>query len=168
MEEMARDLESPKVIINIREPVSRLISHFKYFRPQHGYGDFDLYLQAALQQGLAVKPWIAPGRAVLLSLYAEAISRAFALFGRENCCILNHADLVDGPDRWLAQLSTFLGLELTRPDVEPGRHPTAPEALAMPATPAGRAVRELFDIDEAALRELLGPAATQAWGAAST
>jgi hypothetical protein len=114
-------------------------------------------------EGPRAKAWTAPGRAVLLSTYAPAISRAFQLFGRERVCILNHADLVDGPGAWLRRLSGFLDIELVTVEAEDRRHATAAEAVSLPRTPSAAKILRLFDEDEMQLRSLIGDEVPDRW-----
>lgn len=104
-----------KIIVNIRNPFDRIVSHFKYHRQFHGFERFDDYLDAALQQyenKVSPRQWTAPCQGILHSLYAPGLERLFALFSPANILVLQYDDLVAG-GRWSVALSEFLGVEMT-------------------------------------------------------
>ena len=167
LEEMAATLEAPKIIVNLREPVARLISHFKFDAKKHGLPDLGTYLEQAIDPGVDARPWIAPRRVLGLSVYAEALERLFDRFGRENCCLLAYEDVDPDGRRWLAQLSAFLGAELQPLTPDPAfTNASAARPTPMPDTPAAAEVIALFEADAAKLRRLIGDDLPDRWAAA--
>jgi sulfotransferase family protein len=164
MAEIARVLDRPRILITLREPVSRLVSHFRFHRQRHGYGDLEDYLDAAVAGDMhRDRNWNAPSRGLLLSVYADAVERAFATFGRENCCVLNHADLAQGPERWCDQLAGFLDLDMSAGAVGPTAITTTTEESRLPDSGAGRRIAQMFEEDARRLSTLLGAGFVSAW-----
>ena len=167
LEEMAATLDAPKIIVNLREPVARLVSHFKFDASKHGIPDLATYLDQAVDAAADARPWIAPRRVLGLSVYAEALERLFDMFGRENCCLLAYDEVDDDGRRWLAQLSAFLGAELQ--PLVPDRvftNASASHPAPMPDTPAAAEILAMFEADAAKLRKLIGDDLPNRWAAA--
>ena len=166
LEEIAAVLERPKIIVNLREPVARLISHYKLDKKKRGNPDLETYLDTAVEEGTEVKPWAAPGRVLKLSLYAEALERVFDVFGRENCCLLDFEEVDPDGRRWMAQLSSFLGAELSPVMPDPRYTNATGQPLPLPQTPAAAEILAMFDADSARLRRLIGDDLPERWAAA--
>ena len=166
LEEMAAALDAPKIIVNLREPVARFISHYKLDKAKHGNPELETYVDTAIEQGLDVKPWVAPGRVLRLSLYADALEQLFDLFGRENCCLLAYDEVDPDARRWMAQLSGFLGVELPPVVPDPRYTNASGRPLPLPDTPAAAEVMAMFEADAARLRKLIGDDLPDRWAAA--
>lgn len=152
-----------KIVVNLRDPVDRLVSHFKYHQEFHGFHDIDAYLATALQQyrlGRFGSQWTAPCQGILHSLYAPGLEQILALFSEENVLILRYDDLVAN-GRWAPALSAFLSVDV-KEDVEPRyRNQSTRDRIR----PAGSHADQLFELIEKDLGKLsaLGVAFPKSW-----
>jgi hypothetical protein len=103
-----------KLIITLREPIERAISHFVHHQPNHHFADAEEYFRKALElhsQGKNQKfDWFSPVKALRQSFYADDISRAIELFTERQVFFVVFDDMKDDASPLLADLARFLGL----------------------------------------------------------
>lgn len=126
-----------KLIVTLRNPFDRLVSHFKYHRHLHGYDDIEPYLMAALSQhetDTHADQWTAPRQGLLHSLYAPGLETITQLFSWDDVLILYYDDIVvDG--YWANSLTEFLGtnvppiIDMKFRNQSTGQTPQIPEPL---------------------------------------
>ena len=109
-----------KIIVQLREPVSRLVSQFFHHLDQHKVDDLDEYVRTAIAtHNPAVRrqtQWFKPAKALDQSLYAEAVEAYFELFGPDHVLVLLYEDLKENPTAYLNKVCQFLGVDtLHRP-----------------------------------------------------
>ena len=107
-------LDNPRVIIVLRDPVGRVISHYRWVcslglekRP---------FLQAINENGYDFDPNVSvEGRCYMsyleLSLYSKWVPKLQEVFGTENVLILRSDDLKDHPMLVVDRCCEFLGVE---------------------------------------------------------
>ncbi|GFK93753.1 hypothetical protein NNJEOMEG_01587 [Fundidesulfovibrio magnetotacticus] len=105
-----------KIIITLREPLSRSISLYKHLYREHGNNSIEKYFTEGLSQvklnAVRETDWLSPGKNILQSQYADAIAKFLKLFPRENICILLYEDLRYDSAHWINTLESFIGLDL--------------------------------------------------------
>lgn len=117
---MARLIPDVRLIVSLRDPVDRAYSQFQMNRlrgiePIESFDEalaledprFTAGQNGARGKDLTSREWthyLRRGR------YAEALSRWFTVFPREQFCILSLDDLAREPERSAARLESFLGL----------------------------------------------------------
>lgn len=125
LEEIRKNTNDVKVIINIRNPIDRLFSQFKHFseigrsRMRHDFNndEFELFLTEGIKKfkenKVKIRDWSCPGKAITQSLYNDYILKCEELFGQENVLVLLYEDLKVSQDIWQQTLNDFLGDELS-------------------------------------------------------
>jgi sulfotransferase family protein len=110
LEEIRARLGQVRIIINVREPLSRLVSHFHFHREFHGCETFEKYLSAGLAElrGGSRLDWCSPAQGIRMSLYARDIKRALQLFGLGKVLVLSYEELARDLTAWPRQLQDFL------------------------------------------------------------
>jgi Sulfotransferase domain len=107
-----------RVIIQFREPVSRMKSHFRKHAPFHKVKRLDEYVRLGLKQ-LAQdnRParYTAPCNNLRQSFYATEIRRYLDVFGEDNVAIIHLDHLNKAPWAVSAMLSDFLGVPVDVP-----------------------------------------------------
>jgi len=111
-ERIAATLEGPKVIILMRHPVERTLSHYRWM---HRLGLESRPLREALR---ADGDSFHPDRDVkgnyqgylAFSRYADHVPRWEDLFAAEDLLLVSASDLADSPETTLARVHEFLGL----------------------------------------------------------
>src|SRR5688500_2769443 len=96
IQQIGMALRPVQLIVTIRDPFARFLSHFHYHRSKHGYEDINRYTEEALKQyvpGHFDFAWNTPVKALQLSLYTAGVKTAFQIAGRENVLILFYEDL---------------------------------------------------------------------------
>lgn len=111
-ERIACSLQSPKVILLLRHPVERALSHYLWM---HRLGLESRPLQEALRDD---GDEFHPDRDVngnyrgylTFSRYADHVPRWEALFGADDILLVSTSNLADSPESTLARVHEFLGL----------------------------------------------------------
>lgn len=112
-----------KLIALLRDPVARAYSGWNMYRtfansPVENYRllterrTFEEAIAAELQlieQGRSTSPW----NYLRTGMYAEHLRRYFQVFPRDSMLILEHAEFLEAPDRCLAEVCRFLGIDDT-------------------------------------------------------
>jgi hypothetical protein len=110
-----------KIVIQIREPVSRFLSQYKHHLNQHKIQILTEYVAVALRfaefksQRLNMD-WFHPAKNLLQSFYADHIQTYFDLFGKENVLVIIYDDLAVSPQNVARKLCEFLDVPV--PDFE--------------------------------------------------
>jgi hypothetical protein len=166
LEEMREALGPIKLIVTLRNPLTRTVSHFKYHRSYHGHADLAGYLEAGtgeIAKGPA-KNWAAASQGIRMSLYADRLASAIELFGRENLLVLIYEDLVEDPEIWTRQLAEFLGIPIDGSLVAAVfRNPSKRETVELPDAPAVGRMHDLFAEDAVKLEPLIGADVLRRW-----
>ena len=109
---IAANLEGPKVIILMRHPVERTLSHYLWM---HRLGfESRPFLEALRTDGESFHPdrdvhGNYPGY-LAFSRYADHVPRWEELFAAEDLLLVSTSDLADSPETTLARVHKFLGL----------------------------------------------------------
>ena len=170
LEEMREALGPIKLMVTLRNPLTRTVSHFKFHRAYHGYDDLGAYLETGMTEiakGTA-KNWAAASQGIRMSLYADRLAAARSLFGPENVLVLIYEDLVEDPEIWTRQVSNFLEVPIDGSLVAAVfRNPSKKETIELPEGPAARRMFDLFAEDAAKLEPMVGPDVIGRWAAES-
>jgi hypothetical protein len=161
LEEIRDNLEQPRIIVTLRNPLGRMASHFKFHKKLHGFADFGSYAAAALDRLHidTVSNWASPAQGIRMSLYAKRVEKALQLFGAENCLILLYEDLAADPQTWASKLEAFLDVPIDASLANNRfRNSSDGEAVDMTSEAVER-VMQLFAADAMALEPLIGPVA---------
>ena len=166
LEEIREALGPIRLVVTLRNPLTRTVSHFKFHRSYHGYTDLAAYLRdgmAQIARGRA-KSWAAPSQGVLMSLYADRLAAAHRLFGEENILVLIYEDLADDPSIWTAQLCKFLDVPIDGDLVAAKfRNPSSREAIELPDDPVVGEMLEMFAADAEKLAPMIGAEVVLRW-----
>ena len=115
IDQIRKVLGDIKIIVNLRNPFDRMMSHFSYHKTIHGESSFSAYVAKAVQQHRENPgnrlAWNAPQQGILHSLYAPALEQVRSLFSERNVLVLMYDD-VHNSETWASQLSDFLGVEI--------------------------------------------------------
>jgi sulfotransferase family protein len=156
-----------KLVITLRDPVMRLISHFKHHRAAHKCGSIEHYLEVALvqhEEDPTNTGWTRPQQGIRYSMYSDGIAQVKSMFSPRNILVLFYEDLHEGPDKWVSMLSEFLETEvICALDVNKFRNGSDREALEFPSSKVGEQVRALFERDVYVLQNELGIAQHPRW-----
>lgn len=109
-ERIATDLENPRFVYIVRDPVDRVVSHFN-FSMRHGW----------IEAG--EKP--TDDRFLSPSRYAMQLERFERLFPKESILLIRLEDMTRDPQSVLARVQSFLGLDVQTLDRVEERHNTA-------------------------------------------
>lgn len=118
---LAGDLPEAKLIFMLREPADRAFSNYR-FTLMNGLEelDFAAALQAEAQREAAYPDdlrFTRPFSYFSRGLYAQHLSRWFALFDRSRILVKRYEDIAEAPAQLVTDVHRFLGVE-PRPDVE--------------------------------------------------
>jgi hypothetical protein len=166
LEEMREVLGRVKLVATLRNPLTRLVSHFKYHHAYHGYSDFEAYLKDGLAEIRAGKPlrWSAPSQGIRMSLYAPALQRAKNLFDGENLLVLIYEDLMADPRIWNRQIGDYIGVPQPDEAVHARFRNASPKEEVAPADPGLLSeVIDLFAADIADLHPFVEPRVLDDW-----
>jgi hypothetical protein len=114
MRRIKNELHNPKVIVVLRDPVGRVISHYRWV---YSLGlEKRPFLQAIKESGYDFDPNVSiEGRCYMsyleFSLYSKWVPKLQEVFGAENLLILRADDLKDHPDLVVDRCCEFLGVE---------------------------------------------------------
>jgi sulfotransferase family protein len=163
LEEIREALGPIRLIATVRNPLTRLVSHFKFHRQFHGFTDLGEYLRAgfAAMDTAPKGDWASPAQGIRMSLYADGLDRARSLFGPENVLVMVYEELSEDPAIWVRQLSDFLETPITPADRY--RNASRAEDLALPDDPVVGRVLDLFAADADRLEPLLGREVVSGW-----
>ncbi len=98
MERIREDLPGVKIILIIREPVDRLISHYKYW-----IKNFD---ERKSLMEFAEDPAV-----IEKGLYSAQVDRIYQLFGKDNCHVIVYEEMITDYERELYRLGAFLSVD---------------------------------------------------------
>jgi hypothetical protein len=99
-----------KIIIILRNPVERALSHYfmRYNAGREKIGDPFKAIKNDMDK--REKAWGAAGNYFELGLYFEQVQRYYEFFPKEQICILMMDDLKKDPSKLLGKVSSFLGV----------------------------------------------------------
>jgi hypothetical protein len=158
LEEIKDKLDQPRIIITLRNPLGRMVSHYKFHRKLHGFQDFESYAAAALERlhTDTISNWASPAQGIRMSLYGDRVGKALQLFGAENCLILLYEDLVASSENWASRLSDFLDVPIDA-SLANNRFRNSSDAQAVDVdSPSVDSVLKLFADDARTLEPIIG------------
>ncbi len=102
---------SPKFILILRHPISRIESHYNWLRSL-GIEERAFDISISEEKPFSEENHIhgAYNNYVTFSKYGEQVKHLFDLFGKENCLILEFGEMASGMERVLEKCFTFLEL----------------------------------------------------------
>lgn len=104
-----------RIVIQLRDPVQRTISHYRHHLQHHKIEDVDLYFRQAIDDakaGRRGRRFSDPVENLRQSFYYEAVDRYLSTFGPERVRILLLDDLHNRPQQVAEELSSWLGIDL--------------------------------------------------------
>lgn len=123
MERISQDLPRVRILLVLRDPVQRTLSHFFHevergretrpiaealeAEPTRLAGELDKMHQDSAYQSFAYSHYSYQGR----SLYADQVERCFSLFGRERVLVVCAEELFAKPREALSQVFAFLQVD---------------------------------------------------------
>lgn len=126
MERIAQALPDVQVVVLLRQPVERALSHYLMLTNNRTALTPEPF-SAFFRRHLAEAPGWEHGtpserprseRSIAMSFYASALERWFERFGRDRVAVFLQDDLRASPERMMAELYGFLGVDPTfLPDV---------------------------------------------------
>lgn len=148
------------VIVQLRDPMRRLWSHYKH----HGWDDdsatFTSYVTEALDRLSTTTrrstQWRDPAKVLTHSLYADGLEYLYAHLEAPRVLVLDYADLYRNPKDYVERAAAFLGLGTLPGETVHGhervpgvRPPTLPRPVATD-------LARVFAEDQERVRELIG------------
>lgn len=115
LEQIKKHIANPKILITLRSPIARALSHYKHHLKFHKISDVNIYFDEGLTafRSGSMGNWFSPARSLRQSLYANDVSRAVGLFGKDNIHFIFFDDLAANPGGVISDLSSFLGVPIT-------------------------------------------------------
>ena len=153
---MKEVVPNAKIFIQIRDPIERFVSHFKFHSKFHRIDDINVYAERALEGFSRIHDnatnWFQPAKNLQQSFYARAIERYASLFGRENVLVMVYDDLIADPEQLRQKTCRFLDIPLggervVRSNESQGSAQVPPDLA--------RRLRTLFEPDVMATSKLL-------------
>jgi hypothetical protein len=168
IQQISLTLNPVHLIATIREPISRLVSHFKYHRTFHGYNDINRYVEDALDHftpGYFDLKWNSPEKAIQLSLYAAGFRAALETVGPERLVVLTYEDLVEDHRTWKKQLGDSFSCSFDNINVPNALKNPSKDAEGAKLTDSNAArLANIFRPDVHKLSELLKTDFSKRWG----
>jgi hypothetical protein len=125
-----------KIIVQIRDPVDRFVSQYRYHLDRHGIADFSAYVDHALQafdpDVNASHDWYTPQKALSQSLYFDAITNYVRLFGSDSVLVIDYSEL-KRPARLSRALSRFLRVKIDPASVRSSNESRLPASELKPS-----------------------------------
>lgn len=146
-----------RVIIQFREPIARLKSHFRKHAEFHKYTRIEDYVRHGLEHLKSDKPvgkWFHPTNNLRQSFYAEAMQRYLDVFGEDRVAVIHLDHMNSFPDAFSEMLTAFLGVET--PIVADARLNAADDVLGSGSLSSHtlEELKELYEEDYRAALEL--------------
>lgn len=158
--QLCQTLPTAKVVVQLREPMDRLWSHFKHHIDYHGVTDFAEYLQCALDgydsSTRTGTDWFSPAKALSASLYSDGIEFLQAHFGSSRMLVLDYRTLLKDPSGYMATVTEFLGVGRLQEDEHKRTNASSSEAPPLLPAAIRDGIHRLFDVDQARLAALVG------------
>jgi hypothetical protein len=168
IQQIAIALRPVRLLITIREPLARFVSHFKYHMDRHGFDDINRYAEAALHEyipGYFDLRWNRPVKALQLSLYSAGVKAAFEAVGPQNVLILLYEDLAEDDAAWKKQLGEFFATDFSTVNVRETLKNASSRGETFQLNEQNRSgLMRLFAEDTARLSNLIGQDLTRRWG----
>tara|TARA_Y100000296_G_scaffold77892_1_gene99934 strand:+ start:200 stop:1009 length:810 start_codon:yes stop_codon:yes gene_type:complete len=173
-ERIVQKLSGVKVIVNVRDPLERLFSHFKYFSDRryssvnHGYSieDFDSFVRDAIDlfhnNNIPKNAWNNPGFILSHSLYHSGIKYFYDELGIERVLVLDFSDL-SNEDIWPSQIANFLNLDAEQFKLPSTRINPSPSIEFQISDDNKKALNNIFHEDISKLDNLLGSSLIEKW-----
>ena len=167
VQQIVMTLRPVRILVTIRNPLARFISHYSFHKSKHGYNDINRYAEDALREyvpGYFNFRWNSPVKALQLSLYTAGIKAALDALGKANVLVLLYEDLIESDATWKTQLGSFFGTDFSNIQVA--------ETLKNPSTPSGKSELDqeiksrlirIFAEDTARLSDLIGQDLAHRW-----
>jgi sulfotransferase family protein len=111
-ERIAKELDKPKIIVVLREPLGRTKSaYFHYIRG--GFTPLASLNKGVLNilNGKMKKKWKRSQEIIDFSRYSPGLERYFNVFPKDSILVLTHDEISRSPIECLQQIHTFLGIE---------------------------------------------------------
>jgi hypothetical protein len=99
------DIPQCRIICTLRDPVKRLYSHYRQLRREGFLGN--VTLEKAIDNH---RNWDGPGNMFSVSRYAENVRTWQEKFGDDRVLVLLNDDLEENPQRYLDQVTAFIGI----------------------------------------------------------
>lgn len=167
IQQIAMTLKKVRVVVTLRNPMTRFLSHFTYHRHLHRYEDVNCYAEDALRlfiPGYFDYRWASPEKAIQLSLYSAGMKAAIDAVGRENVLVLVYEDLVENELIWRRELSVFFDGDFTSVDVPAYLRNASRGSAATDLSDKNRsALMAIFTDDSARLTNLIGRDMGRVW-----
>lgn len=106
-----------KILITIRDPIERMISHYKHHLDKHQINDLNEYCEKGLkilrdhEEKKYQLNWFHPVKNMTQSLYFEGVKRYIQQFGKENVLIITYDQLKKHSKVVLKEINQFLAIE---------------------------------------------------------
>ena len=114
-------LPGVRIVVVLRQPVDRALSHYLMLTNNRAAlqpEPFASFFRRHLSDVAHWKEGEVGARGLAISFYAEPLERWFDTFGRDRVAVYLHEDLREEPDRVMAELYGFIGVDPSfRPDL---------------------------------------------------
>jgi len=159
LQQIAMHLKSAKIIFTLRNPIDRFISHFRYHQEFHRVQSLSDYVSIAIDSftpGFMDRRWMAPEKAIQLSLYSAGVRTITDIIPRADVLFLCYEDLVASEDSWKANLTEFFKLDFSSIKVDAAlKNSSHNQGEILSANEKVR-LREIFAPDVARLSNMTG------------
>jgi hypothetical protein len=144
-----------RILIILREPVQRAISHFVMDLANNWVPEKDLLAALKREPWRVDEFWWGLRHYLRHGLYSRYLPRILEVFGRDRCRVLLYDDLVSSPDSFMDEVTDFLGVERIAFDLT-RRHNQAP--ISKPALDASAlaSLHRFFRADVLRTQDIIG------------
>lgn len=116
LSQIKRHFPDVKVLVTLRNPVSRFLSHYKYFKA-HGLHDdisVERYAKDAIEnyEKGSLGGFNSPARNLDRCFYSDRINWIHEIFG-SNHLILYYEDIIERPEIYVSKVGDFLGIDVS-------------------------------------------------------
>lgn len=105
-----------RILVFLRNPVQRSLSHYHYHQGKHGEANAVDYFGDALERCsitmAQTRDWFSPEHNLRQSLYSSSLEAIFDEFRKEQVSVFVYEDLLKSPMNWKAQLESFFEVDL--------------------------------------------------------
>ena len=156
-EQIKGALGSIKIIVQIREPVGRFVSHYRHnctdadgikYHENNGLVDISVYIKRALSMYNPKinenREWYSPEKVLSQSLYFSAVENYARVFGQSNVLVIDYPEL-GHPERVSRALSGFLEIPIEPSFIESSNESSS--AHGAPSTSDVARLRDFFGDD---------------------
>lgn len=143
-----------KILVVIRDPVQRAISHFVMDLANNWVPEKDLFMALRREPWRVDEFWWGLRHYLRHGLYSRYLGRILEVFGHDRCKILLYDDMLSSPGSFMNEITDFLGVERIEFDLTQ-RHNQAPTSKPVLDAKAQASLYRFFHADVLRTQEII-------------